>query len=80
MSFSLICSVWISPMCKPLATGQAESEGESSTNFRQDLIKYLTAYQSRALLEWCNTLKQHDMSAVKLVPYQPGCVQITHPQ
>lgn len=58
--------VWISPLFPKLAAKGIET-GDSSTNFKRDLIEYLSAYRQRSLEEWISIVRQSDMSSAKVV-------------
>ncbi|XP_071452612.1 probable tyrosyl-DNA phosphodiesterase [Hetaerina americana] len=58
--------VWIGPRCMPLPTGANTNDGESTTNFRTDLVRYLSAYRLSILQEWIGTLRKIDFSPVRV--------------
>ncbi|XP_005992768.1 tyrosyl-DNA phosphodiesterase 1 [Latimeria chalumnae] len=66
--------IWLSPLYPRLPEGSAESDGDSVTNFRRDLMEYLLAYRSPSLSEWISVLKEHDMSETRvyLIGSTPG--------
>ncbi len=51
-------------MFPKLAT-PSDSGGDSRTNFKRDLMEYLRAYRAKALEEWLEHIKQHDMSSAR---------------
>ncbi|XP_046405946.1 probable tyrosyl-DNA phosphodiesterase isoform X2 [Ischnura elegans] len=69
--------VWISPRCMPLPVGANTSDGESPTNFRADLVRYLSYYKLSAVREWVVLLQKIDFSPVRvcLVASVPGSHQ-----
>ncbi|KAG8449061.1 hypothetical protein GDO86_015932 [Hymenochirus boettgeri] len=69
--------IWLSPLYPRLSEGTSVSVGESTTNFRSDLIAYLNSYNSPSLREWMDIIKQHDLSetSVYLVGSTPGRYQ-----
>ncbi|XP_078673638.1 tyrosyl-DNA phosphodiesterase 1-like isoform X2 [Branchiostoma floridae x Branchiostoma belcheri] len=66
--------VWLSPRFPKLPEGSAPSSGDSSTNFKADLLAYLAAYRKPALEEWRKHIQEHDMSEarVHIVASVPG--------
>ncbi|XP_060117545.1 tyrosyl-DNA phosphodiesterase 1 isoform X2 [Heteronotia binoei] len=66
--------LWLSPLYPKLPPGTQEFAGESSTNFKSDLITYLMSYESRVFNEWIEIIEQHDLSktSVYLVGSSPG--------
>ncbi|KAK9409506.1 tyrosyl-DNA phosphodiesterase 1 [Crotalus adamanteus] len=69
--------IWLSPLYPRLPPGSAESDGESHTNFKSDLISYLVSYNSATLMEWVEIIKQHDLSETRvyLIGSTPGRYQ-----
>uniref|UniRef100_A0A8C6V650 Tyrosyl-DNA phosphodiesterase 1 n=1 Tax=Naja naja TaxID=35670 RepID=A0A8C6V650_NAJNA len=69
--------IWLSPLYPRLPPGSAESDGESHTNFKSDLISYLISYKSPSLMEWVEIIKQHDLSETRvyLIGSTPGRYQ-----
>uniref|UniRef100_A0A8C3DBZ3 Tyrosyl-DNA phosphodiesterase 1 n=1 Tax=Corvus moneduloides TaxID=1196302 RepID=A0A8C3DBZ3_CORMO len=69
--------IWLSPLYPRLPKGTSGSAGESATNFKSDLISYLTAYSSPALKEWINLIQEHDLSETRvyLLGSTPGRYQ-----
>lgn len=58
--------LWISPECPALPPDSDTGAGESVTNFKRDFLAYLTAYRLPCLQPWLETLRQVDMSAIKV--------------
>ncbi|NXC40322.1 TYDP1 phosphodiesterase, partial [Penelope pileata] len=71
--------IWLSPLYPRLPQGKSGSAGESETNFKSDLISYLTAYNSPALKEWIDLIQEHDLSETRvyLLGSTPGRYQGT---
>ncbi|XP_062974016.1 tyrosyl-DNA phosphodiesterase 1 [Elgaria multicarinata webbii] len=69
--------IWLSSLYPRLPPGSAESDGESHTNFKSDLISYLKSYNSPTLNEWVEIIKQHDFSETRvyLLGSTPGRYQ-----
>ncbi|XP_044292119.1 tyrosyl-DNA phosphodiesterase 1 [Varanus komodoensis] len=69
--------IWLSPLYPRLPPGSAETDGESHTNFKSDLISYLMSYNSPTLSEWVEVIKQHDFSETRvyLLGSTPGRYQ-----
>ncbi|NXE88846.1 TYDP1 phosphodiesterase, partial [Menura novaehollandiae] len=69
--------IWLSPLYPRLPKGTSGSTGESGTNFKSDLISYLTAYNSPALKEWVDRIQEHDLSETRvyLLGSTPGRYQ-----
>ncbi|NP_001039242.1 tyrosyl-DNA phosphodiesterase 1 [Xenopus tropicalis] len=69
--------IWLSPLYPRLPEGASVSAGESSTNFRSDLVAYLASYNSPSLREWMDIIKQHDLSETRvyLIGSTPGRFQ-----
>ncbi|XP_067848156.1 tyrosyl-DNA phosphodiesterase 1 isoform X2 [Heptranchias perlo] len=66
--------IWLSPLYPRLPEGSSETAGESATNFKCDLIDYLSSYRSAGLSEWIGHIKQHDLSETRvyLIGSTPG--------
>uniref|UniRef100_A0AAY4A458 Tyrosyl-DNA phosphodiesterase 1 n=1 Tax=Denticeps clupeoides TaxID=299321 RepID=A0AAY4A458_9TELE len=66
--------LWMSPLYPRLPEGSPETAGESSTNFKHDLIEYLSAYRAPELSEWIDRIKEHDLSETRvyLIGSTPG--------
>ncbi|XP_067894350.1 tyrosyl-DNA phosphodiesterase 1 [Heterodontus francisci] len=66
--------IWMSPLYPRLPEGSSETAGESRTNFKRDLIDYLTSYRSAGIGEWITHIKQHDLSETRvyLIGSTPG--------
>ncbi|KAG9481782.1 hypothetical protein GDO78_010809 [Eleutherodactylus coqui] len=69
--------IWLSPLYPRLPEGSSSLAGESLTNFRADLVAYLSSYNSPSLKEWIDIIKQHDLSETRvyLVGSTPGRYQ-----
>ncbi|XP_010130782.1 PREDICTED: tyrosyl-DNA phosphodiesterase 1 [Buceros rhinoceros silvestris] len=69
--------IWLSPLYPRLPQGTSGSAGESETNFKSDLISYLTAYNSPTLKEWIDRIQEHDLSETRvyLLGSTPGRYQ-----
>jgi len=57
------CSIWVSPRL-PALPEQSESNGESITGFKSDLIQYLSAYSLPILGPFIQRIRRIDMSSV----------------
>ncbi|XP_078263049.1 tyrosyl-DNA phosphodiesterase 1 [Rhinoraja longicauda] len=66
--------IWLSPLYPRLPEGSPDTDGESATGFKWDLIAYLTSYRSTRLNEWIEHIKQHDLSLTRvyLIGSTPG--------
>lgn len=58
--------VWVSPSCPQLPADSDTGAGESPTEFKADLLRYMAAYQLPALTEWMSRLRKTDFSAIKV--------------
>ncbi|XP_028677690.1 tyrosyl-DNA phosphodiesterase 1 [Erpetoichthys calabaricus] len=69
--------IWMSPLYPKLPEGSCETSGESNTNFKHDLIEYLSSYGSPTLNEWTNIIKEYDLSETRvyLIASTPGRFQ-----
>ncbi|XP_069592716.1 tyrosyl-DNA phosphodiesterase 1 isoform X1 [Ranitomeya imitator] len=69
--------IWLSPLYPRLPEGSSSLAGESRTNFRSDLVSYLSSYNSPSLKEWIDIIKQHNLSETRvyLVGSTPGRFQ-----
>lgn len=59
------CRVWVSPACPQLPLESDTRAGESPTEFKADLLRYMAFYQLPALQEWMSRLRKADFSAIK---------------
>ena len=60
--------LWISPSCPPSDDG---TEGpDSETNFKRDLLRYLSAYSLSALDPWMDKIRHCDMSSIKYIHFK----------
>lgn len=66
--------LWISPRCAEMAATSDTSAGDSPTEFRADLLRYLEAYKLSHLIPWISRIRRTDFSAVNvfLVTSVPG--------
>ncbi|XP_014293735.1 probable tyrosyl-DNA phosphodiesterase isoform X5 [Halyomorpha halys] len=58
--------LWISPKCPPLPPDTDPKVGDSTTNFKHDVLHYLSSYKVSELQPWLEILKAVDMSDVKV--------------
>ncbi|XP_051833376.1 tyrosyl-DNA phosphodiesterase 1 isoform X2 [Antechinus flavipes] len=72
--------IWLSPLYPRLPCGTTSTYGESSTNFKSDLISYLMAYNAPPLKEWIDIIQKHDLSETRvyLIGSTPGRFQGKH--
>ncbi|XP_074091624.1 tyrosyl-DNA phosphodiesterase 1 isoform X2 [Macrotis lagotis] len=72
--------IWLSPLYPRLPYGTPSDYGESSTNFKSDLISYLMAYNAPSLKEWTDIIQEHDFSETRvyLIGSTPGRFQGSH--
>ncbi|EFN87775.1 Probable tyrosyl-DNA phosphodiesterase [Harpegnathos saltator] len=65
--------IWISPHL-PRLSKAAKHNGESLTNFKKDLQRYLSSYRNPALKRWRKLVKKTDFSAINvcLIASIPG--------
>lgn len=66
--------VWISPRLKQMPDDLDTAAGESRTEFRSDLLRYLTAYKLSHLQPWITRIRKTDFRLVNvfLVTSVPG--------
>lgn len=57
--------LWISPRCAPLPDGADTAIGDSATAFREDLVRYLVAYNLAKLQPWIARIRRSDFRDVK---------------
>lgn len=57
--------LWISPKCRALPLNADTASGESVTEFRESLERYLVAYNIPKLQPWIARVRRTDFSAVK---------------
>lgn len=57
----------MSPECPPLPENSDPKLGDSLTEFRAELMRYLSAYHVPALQEWISRIRQTDFSKVRYV-------------
>ncbi|KAK3912577.1 putative tyrosyl-DNA phosphodiesterase [Frankliniella fusca] len=66
--------LWVSPKLPPLPPGADTLAGESPTQFKADLLRYLSAYRLPQLQEWIGRVQRADFTAIRvcLVASVPG--------
>lgn len=66
--------LWLSPACPRLPESSANTEGESPTGFKANLLSYLETYNLPCLKQFIDYVKRADFSAVRvfLVYSAPG--------
>lgn len=57
--------LWISPKCDKLAEDADTASGESKTEFKEDLLRYLAKYNIPSLQPWIVRIRKSNFSAVK---------------
>ncbi|GLH16808.1 Putative tyrosyl-DNA phosphodiesterase [Gryllus bimaculatus] len=58
--------LWISPACPELPEEADTKAGDSPTEFKTDLLRYLCAYQIPELQEWVSIVRQADFSEIRV--------------
>lgn len=58
--------VWVSPSCPQLPLESDTRAGESPTEFKADLLRYMAFYQLPELQEWMSRLRKTDFSAIRV--------------
>ncbi|XP_063223988.1 probable tyrosyl-DNA phosphodiesterase isoform X2 [Bacillus rossius redtenbacheri] len=58
--------LWVSPACPELPRGCDTGAGDSPTEFKADLLRYLAAYRLPQLQEWVGRARRADFSAVRV--------------
>ncbi|XP_014248048.1 probable tyrosyl-DNA phosphodiesterase [Cimex lectularius] len=58
--------LWVSPRCPPLEPGSDTMSGDSVTNFKRDLLRYLSNYKIPQIVPWTNRIAQCDMSCISV--------------
>ncbi|KAL1122267.1 hypothetical protein AAG570_003672 [Ranatra chinensis] len=58
--------LWMSEKLPKLSDSADTGSGDSPTNFKRDLIRYLSSYQLPELTSWIGKLKRADMSKVNV--------------
>ncbi|CAL1274761.1 unnamed protein product [Larinioides sclopetarius] len=58
--------MWVSPVL-PKLKNQSATDGDSPTNFKSDLLEYVSSYGASGLNEWLQVIKQHDFSKVRVI-------------
>nr|XP_033337495.1 probable tyrosyl-DNA phosphodiesterase [Megalopta genalis] len=59
--------LWISPHLPPLPESANPGDGESPTDFKKDLERYLNTYKMPVLTEWTSAVRRADFSSVNVV-------------
>nr|CAD7588252.1 unnamed protein product [Timema genevievae] len=57
--------LWISPACPKLPADSDTSAGDSPTEFKSDLLRYLTSYKLPQLQEWVTAVRETDFSTIR---------------
>lgn len=57
--------IWMSPRCEQLPDEADTASGESKTEFKDDLLRYLVKYNIPSLQPWIVRIRRSDFSAVK---------------
>nr|CAD7437437.1 unnamed protein product [Timema bartmani] len=57
--------LWISPACPKLPADSDTSVGDSPTEFKSDLLRYLTSYKLPQLQEWVTAVRETDFSTIR---------------
>ncbi|XP_076641218.1 tyrosyl-DNA phosphodiesterase glaikit [Halictus rubicundus] len=58
--------LWISPHLPPLPESANPGDGESPTDFKKDLERYLNTYRLPALTEWISAVRRANFSSVNV--------------
>ncbi|PSN34604.1 putative tyrosyl-DNA phosphodiesterase [Blattella germanica] len=58
--------VWVSPACPELPPDADTRAGESPSEFKADLLRYISNYHLPALQEWMSRLRRTDFSAIRV--------------
>lgn len=58
--------LWISPACPELSENEDSKAGDSPTEFKTDLLRYLNAYQIPQLQEWISIVRRTDFSEIRV--------------
>lgn len=57
--------LWISPKCHQVSLGSDTASGESITEFRESLERYLVSYNIPKLQPWIARIRKTDFSQIK---------------
>lgn len=57
--------LWISPKCLPLSPNADTASGESTTEFRESLERYLVSYNIPKLQPWIARVRKTNFSQIK---------------
>lgn len=60
--------IWVSPRI-PLKRSNNQTDGDSATNFKKDLLRYLRSYNLELLSRWINKIENADFSEIKYVHF-----------
>ncbi|CAG9820172.1 unnamed protein product [Phaedon cochleariae] len=58
--------IWLSPLCPKLPDSSVNTDGESRTGFKKDLLHYLHSYKEMALKPYIKYIERADFSAVRV--------------
>nr|CAD7427039.1 unnamed protein product [Timema monikensis] len=58
--------LWVSPACPKLPADSDTSAGDSPTEFKSDLLRYLTSYKLPQLQEWVTAVRETDFSTIRV--------------
>ncbi|XP_012053993.1 PREDICTED: probable tyrosyl-DNA phosphodiesterase [Atta cephalotes] len=70
--------LWISPHLPSLSESANPDDGESPTDFKKDLVRYLSKYEQPALTQWIHAVQMTDFSDINvfLVASVPGIHEV----
>jgi len=60
----LISRIWVSPKF-PLIKEDSTSDGNSKTNFKIDILRYLKSFDEQSLSQWIEKVEKVDFSQAK---------------
>ncbi|PAA61315.1 hypothetical protein BOX15_Mlig021690g1 [Macrostomum lignano] len=65
---------WLSPLLKPLPAEASSNDGDSPTNLRADLCRYLRRYRHPRVGRWADLIESYDCSGLRvfLIASCPG--------
>nr|CAD7256808.1 unnamed protein product [Timema shepardi] len=58
--------LWVSPACPKLPADSDTNAGDSPTEFKSDLLRYLTSYKLPQLQEWVTAVRETDFSTIRV--------------
>ncbi|OTF72668.1 tyrosyl-DNA phosphodiesterase-like protein [Euroglyphus maynei] len=61
--YAVTQGIWVSPKLKMKSD---DEEKTCKTNFKKDLIEYLTHYRNKAIEKWINIIKDYDFSPINV--------------